>query len=98
MIVRFLPNLSPRVNAVIAPKKAPSEKQLEVIPDMFALFVCGNQCLKSSEIKTPENTPCEGISLLLRVKISSCGIVSYLVITKPGHRSLCDLISFSEET
>jgi len=32
-------------------------KQLDVIPDTFALLVSGNHFLKSLEIRTPENTP-----------------------------------------
>lgn len=34
-----------------------TEKQLDVIPEMFACFVSGNQYLKSDEINTPEKTP-----------------------------------------
>lgn len=34
-----------------------TEKQLEVIPEMFAALVSGKYFLKSAEIKTPEKTP-----------------------------------------
>jgi hypothetical protein len=34
-----------------------TEKQLEVIPEMLAFFVCGNSLMKSAEMRAPENTP-----------------------------------------
>jgi hypothetical protein len=34
-----------------------TEKQLDVMPEIFDSFVCGKCFLKSAEIKTPEKTP-----------------------------------------
>lgn len=35
----------------------PTEKQLDVMPEIFDSFVCGKWFLKSAEIRTPEKTP-----------------------------------------
>ena len=34
-----------------------TEKQLDVMPEIFDSFVCGKCFLKSAEIRTPEKTP-----------------------------------------
>jgi hypothetical protein len=42
-----------------------TEKQLDVIPEIFACSVSGKYFLKSAEIRTPEKTPCNLVMLVV---------------------------------
>lgn len=61
-------------------------KQLEVMPEMLAIFVSGKYLRKSAEIRAPENTPwSECVSEGMKDTPSAWEESANLVIAEVGH-------------